>query len=229
MNFAENQDSQQRLLGVTTGTNTEGGSIDESGCYTAEVTPDAVLDFFDEIRGSVLTAGDVVDAFNCSSEPPAETSESERRMTGLTPASRDGVSSGGEPVTNGSAEAYPAAYRRKRMGNQRLKPIAAIEDPPDPPEGFGSWSGYTDPGGRWLPKAAKVGAFTAITVVSGFLFAFALGAVPGLDMISFGAVTQAMMLIAGPALLVLLGGQLSGRIRSMIDEANTLCTHSIVA
>jgi hypothetical protein len=32
-------------------------------------------------------------------------------------------------------------------------------------------------GRRWLPKAAKSGAFTATTVVSGFLFAFALSAV----------------------------------------------------
>ncbi|WP_158589333.1 DUF3267 domain-containing protein [Halococcus sp. IIIV-5B] len=92
------------------------------------------------------------------------------------------------------------------MGNQRLEPISAIEDPPDPPEGFGAWSEYTDPGGRWLPKAAKAGAFTATTVVSGFLFAFALGAVPGLDMISFGAVTPATALIAGLAVLVSLVG-----------------------
>lgn len=34
----------------------------------AEVTPEAVLGLFDEIRGSVVTAGDVADAFNCSTE-----------------------------------------------------------------------------------------------------------------------------------------------------------------
>ena len=50
------------------GTNTEGRSIDEGGRYTTEVTPDAVLDLFDEIRGPVVTAGDVADAFDCSAE-----------------------------------------------------------------------------------------------------------------------------------------------------------------
>ena len=92
------------------------------------------------------------------------------------------------------------------MGNPRLESIAAIEDPPAPPEGFGPWSEYTDPGGRWLPKAAKSGAFTVTTVVSGLLFAFALGAVPGLHMISFGAVTPATALIAGLVVLVSLVG-----------------------
>ena len=92
------------------------------------------------------------------------------------------------------------------MRDQRFEPIPEIEDPPASLEGFGAWSEYTNPGGRWLPKAAKAGAFTATTVVSGFLIAFALGAVPGIEMISFGAVTPATALIAGLAVLVLLVG-----------------------
>lgn len=88
------------------------------------------------------------------------------------------------------------------MKEQPLEPISEIENPPAPPEGFSAWSEYTNAGGRWLPKAAKAGAFTATTVVSGFLFAFALGAVPGLDMISFRAVTPAAALIVGLVVLV---------------------------
>ena len=50
------------------GTNTEGRSIDEGGRYTTEVTSEAVYELFDEVRGPVLTAGDVSDAFDCSPE-----------------------------------------------------------------------------------------------------------------------------------------------------------------
>ena len=114
-------------------------------------------------------------------------------MGELIPVCHNGVSSGGEPPTNSSADPYPTAYRHKRMGNQRLEPISEIEDLLVPLEGFGVWSEYTDPTGRWLPKAAKAGAFTATTVVSGFLFVFALG-----------AVTPTTTLIAGLAVLALL-------------------------
>lgn len=49
-------------------TNEEGRSVDREGRYQQKMTADEVYDVFDTVRGPVITAGDVADAFDCSAE-----------------------------------------------------------------------------------------------------------------------------------------------------------------
>ena len=109
-------------------------------------------------------------------------------------------------MTSRNAEVCPAVWCRKRMRSQRLEPISAIENSPDPLDGFNSWTEYSDPGGRWRQKAVKASAFAFTMLVAGLLFAFALRAVPRLGRISFDVVTPATAMVAGLVVLASLVG-----------------------
>ncbi|HET7322811.1 MAG TPA: hypothetical protein VFJ06_00585 [Halococcus sp.] len=51
-----------------TKTNPEGRDINREGRYVQKVTTEDVLDLFDEVRGPVLVASDIADAYDCSPE-----------------------------------------------------------------------------------------------------------------------------------------------------------------
>jgi predicted ArsR family transcriptional regulator len=51
-----------------TRTNKEGREMDQEGRYKQKMTADEVYDVFDTVRGPVITAGDVADAFDTSTE-----------------------------------------------------------------------------------------------------------------------------------------------------------------
>jgi predicted ArsR family transcriptional regulator len=51
-----------------TRTNKDGRKMDQEGRYKQKMTADEVYEVFDTVRGPVITAGDVADAFDTSTE-----------------------------------------------------------------------------------------------------------------------------------------------------------------
>jgi hypothetical protein len=83
-------------------------------------------------------------------------------------------------------------------------PIDEREEISETPAGYESWHEYTGSAGQWTSRAAKASAFLTTSVAGGLLFAYVLGVVPNLRIITLPALSTATMGVVALVILLLL-------------------------
>jgi hypothetical protein len=85
-----------------------------------------------------------------------------------------------------------------------LTPIDEHEELPETPPGYGPWRAYSTPAGEWTARTAKAGAFLMTSVAGGLLFAYVLGIVPNLRVVTLPALSTTTMGVVAITILVAL-------------------------